>query len=86
MDELRRRQNEKEFGLWQELPGGGRRYWYEVKGRHEWRARYVKEVDIAERTLRFYQEIYDDQDKLVEIHQKYPTDLGHRKVEGGEGL
>ena len=46
----------------------------------------MKEVDIAERTLRFYQEIYDDQDKLVEIHQKYPTDLGHRKVEGGEGL
>ncbi|MBI3015611.1 MAG: hypothetical protein HYY65_11270 [Candidatus Tectomicrobia bacterium] len=86
MDEPRRRQNEKTFGSWEELPGGGRRYWYEVKGRHMWKAKYVKEVDIAERTIRFYQEIYDDQDKLVEVHEKYPIDLGHRVVEGGEGV
>ena len=31
-------------------------------------------------TLRFWQEIYDDQGRLVEIHEKYPLDEGHRKV------
>ena len=32
-------------------------------------ARYLKEVDVQETTLRFWQEIYDDQGKLVEIHE-----------------
>jgi hypothetical protein len=40
----------------------------------------VKEVDADEVTVRFYQEIYDDIGKLVEIHHKYPVDQGHRKV------
>jgi hypothetical protein len=85
MDEQKRRQNEKKFGSWEELSDGGRRYWYEVKGRHGWKARYVKEVDADEATLRFYQEIYDDRGELVEIHEKYPIDTGHKKVErGGE--
>jgi hypothetical protein len=75
-----RRQNEKKFGNWIPLPDGGRRYWFDVPGRHGWRARYVKEVDPAETTVRFLQEIYDDQDKLVEIHEKYPLDKGHRKL------
>lgn len=75
-----RGQNEKKFGNWTDLPGGGRRYWLEVVGRIGWRARYLKEVDDQETTLRFWQEIYDDQDKLIEIHQKYPTDTGHQKV------
>jgi hypothetical protein len=73
-------QNEKKFGNWTLLPGGGRRYWLDVAGRHGWRARYVKEVDAAETTLRFAQEIYDDQGKLVEIHEKYPVDKGHVKL------
>jgi hypothetical protein len=30
--------------------------------------------------VRFYQEIYDDAGKLVEIHRKYPVDQGHQKV------
>ena len=49
-------------------------------GRHGWRARYLKEVDANEKTLRFWQEIYDDQDRLVEVHEKYPVDRGHRKT------
>jgi hypothetical protein len=73
-------QNEKKFGRWQELPGGGRRYWIDVSGRLGWRARYWKEVDAAEATLRFWQEIYDDQGRLVETHEKYPVDKGHQKV------
>ncbi|HET6883208.1 MAG TPA: hypothetical protein VFI31_23765 [Pirellulales bacterium] len=75
-----RQQNEKKFGNWTGLPGGGRRYWLDVVGRMGWRARYLKEVDDRETTLRFWQEIYDDQGKLVEIHQKYPVDTGHQKV------
>ncbi len=73
-----RAQNERRFTHWQELPGGGRRYWLDVHGRHGWRARYVKEVDAAERTLRFRQEIYDEAGQLVEVHEKYPVDRGHR--------
>ncbi len=77
-----RGQNEKKFGNWTELTGGGRRYWLDVEGRQGWLARYNKEVDADEKTLRFWQEIYDDQGKLVEVHEKYPVDRGHQKVEG----
>ncbi len=75
-----RAQNERRFTHWQALPSGGRRYWLDVTGRQGWRARYLKEVDASERTLRFWQEIYDDQDRLVETHEKYPVDRGHRKA------
>jgi hypothetical protein len=75
-----RQQNEKKFRNWTILPDGGRRYWLDVSGRMGWRARYRKEVDDQEATVRFWQEIYDDQGTLVEIHQKYPVDTGHQKV------
>ncbi len=75
-----RAQNERRFTHWQDLPGGGRRYWLDVHGRQGWRARYVKEVDATENTLRFRQEIYDDEDRLVEVHEKYPVDRGHRNA------
>ncbi len=65
-----RAQNEKKFGNWDELPDGGQRYWLDVVGRQGWRARYLKEVDAQETILRFWQEIYDDQGQLVEIHEK----------------
>lgn len=73
-------QNEKKFGSWEELANGGRRYWLDVKGRHGWRARYLKEVTADESTARFWQEIFDDQNRLVEIHEKFPVDKGHQKV------
>jgi len=73
-------QNEQKFGQWEELPGGGRRYWLAVTGRQGWQARYFKEVSPDERTQRFWQEIYNDQGKLVEIHEKFPVDKGHQKV------
>lgn len=78
--EIKRRQNERKFGNWERLPGGGRRYWYQVSGHGGWMARYVKDVDSKEETVRFCQEIYDVQGNLVEVHQKYPVDLGHQKV------
>ena len=83
MDEDKQRQNEQKFGSWERLVHGGRRYWYEVAGRYGWKARYVKEVDAEEKTLRFTQEIYDDTGALVALHQKYPQDTGHRKVQTG---
>ena len=49
-----REQNERKFPNWEELPEGGRRYWLDIPGRRGWRARYVKEVDAEENTLRFY--------------------------------
>jgi hypothetical protein len=76
----KREQNEVTFGSWETLTEGGRRYWYEVEGRFGWKARYVKEVDVNERTLRFFQEVYDEHGVLVEVHEKYPVDRGHRLV------
>ena len=75
-----RPQNEKKFGSWEELPGGGRRYHLEVTGRFGWRARYLKEVGADEITVSFWQEIYDETGKLIEIHEKFPVDKGHQKV------
>ena len=45
--------NEKKFEKWVKLSDGGRKYFYDVVGRHGWRARYVKEVDSNENTLNF---------------------------------
>jgi len=83
-DEQKRRQNEKKFSAWDELPDGGRRYFFELPGRHGWSARYVKEVDASERTMKFYQEIYDEEGQMVEIHEKYPVNKGHTRVQGDE--
>jgi len=33
-----------------------------------------------EETVKFYQEVYDTDGNLVEIHEKFPVDKGHRKV------
>ncbi len=76
----RRHQNEKKFGTWEDLHDGGRRYRLDVLGRLGWLARYLKEVDASETTVRFWQEIYDEQGRRVEIHEKYPVDKGHQKL------
>lgn len=74
-----RRQNERKFSRWREQPDGGRLYWLDIPGKMGWWARYLKEVDAEERTLRFWQEIYNEAGMLVELHEKYPVDRGHRK-------
>jgi hypothetical protein len=78
--ESRRQLNEKKFNSWDDLPGGGRRYFLEVEGKHGWKARYVKEVNPGEETITFYQEIFDGNGNLIEIHEKFPADKGHRKL------
>ena len=76
-----REQNERKLPNWESLEAGGRKDWLDVRGRLGWNARYVKEVDANEVTVRFYQEIYNELEKLVEVHHKYPIDQGHQKVE-----
>jgi len=78
--ESKRQLNEKKFTSWDDLPGGGRRYFLEVEGKHGWKARYVKEVNPVEETITFYQEIFDGNGNLIEIHEKFPADKGHRKL------
>lgn len=76
----KRRLNERKFKNWKELENGGREYRTEIKGRAGWKAIYVKVVDANENTLRFFQEIYNVNNELVEIHEKYPIDKGHKKL------
>jgi len=75
-----RSQNERKFESWEELSIGGRRYRREVLGRRGWKAVYWKEVNEDETTLRFWQEIHDEFGHIVEIHEKFPVDTGHKKV------
>lgn len=76
----KRLKNEKDFENWEALETGGRRYWFEVIGRSGGKARYVKIVDEKEETLSFVQEIYNAEGILIELHEKYPIDKGHQKV------
>ncbi len=78
----KRSDNERKFPSWEDLPDGNRRYWLDVPGRFGWRARYVKLVDSSENTIFFYQEIYNGHGELVEVHEKFPVDRGHRRVQG----
>jgi hypothetical protein len=60
-----REQNERKYKHWEELPNGGRRYIRQFIGRAGGRARYIKEVDETENTIRFAQEVYDASGRLV---------------------
>ena len=58
MDEKKRKANETEFDSWTDNEMGGRIYHFEINGKLGWKARYLKEVDKDEITIRFWQEIY----------------------------
>ena len=77
----KRKLNETKFSNWKDLPDGGREYWYDVEGKFGFGARYIKKVDNQEKTSKFYQEIYDKDNNLIEIHEKFPEDRGHEKLE-----
>lgn len=81
MDSNKRQLNEAEFEHWEDLEDGGRKYWFDVKGKVKGFARYTKLVNREEVTVSFVQEIYDQEGKLIQIHEKYPVDKGHIKVE-----
>lgn len=80
MDLSKRSKNEKEFDEWEDLADTSRKYWFDVKGKLGGFARYIKHVDSSETTISFVQEIYDKSGSLIEIHEKYPIDKGHKKI------
>ena len=80
MNTVKRLQNERKFKKWEELPNGGRRYYYTVQGRVAGSAIYIKIVSAEEETVFFGQEIYDAFGNLIETHEKFPNDSGHKKV------
>ena len=80
MDLKKRKKNEKAFDSWIESEVGGRIYSFEIQGKYGRKARYVKEVNKDEITLKFYQEIYKEKNELIEVHEKFHIDTGHQKV------
>ena len=84
LDNKKRKENDQKFPNFDELPDGSRIYWFELEGKLGWKARYVQTVDINETTLSFRQEIYDENEKLVEVHEKYPIDKGHIKIKNDD--
>jgi hypothetical protein len=81
LDINKREENEKKFSNFEELPDGSRIYWFVIEGRMGWLAKYLKTVDREETTISFRQEIFDENGILVEVHEKYPIDKGHKKIE-----
>lgn len=75
-----RTENERKFKLWTDHPDGTRTYRFIVQGRKGWSAHYVKLVDSKEETLLFRQEVYNKTGELVEVHEKYSVDTGHRTL------
>ena len=80
MNQKKRLSNENEFNSWSDKKDGGRIYSFEILGRFGWISRYLKETDENENTIKFWQEIYDEEGNLKEIHEKYPVDKGHKKL------
>ena len=72
--------NERKFKNWIETETGGRIYTKELKGKFGWKAEYIKEVDENEKTLEFKQNIYNESGILIEVHEKFPIDKGHKKL------
>jgi hypothetical protein len=81
MNKKKRIHNEKEFKNKEEIVSGKKLYWKEIESTDGSgkRARYEKIVDINENTISFTQKIYDKNNLLIEIHEKYPIDKGHVK-------
>ena len=81
----RRQRNERDWPDWEDLPANRRRYWIRRQGR-EWGWQILfKEVVFdpktqLEETARMWQEIYANDGRLVESHQKFPVDTGHQKL------
>lgn len=76
-----RKSNERRFPQWDVLPDAGRRYYRIVIGKKAGYARYIKIVDSEEITISIVQEVFDDNGRLIGVHQKYPVDTGHQGLE-----
>ncbi len=76
-----REQNEKKFGNWKNLAHGGRLYHLDVPGHHGRLATSRKLTRMKIPFASFRQEIRNEKGELVEIHEKYPEDKGHQRIE-----
>ena len=77
----KRRQPERRFKKWDELPNDGRRYWHKIPGRRPgWQTHYCLEVNAPDKPLRFWQKIYNPGGRLVERHEKLPVGTGHQHL------
>lgn len=79
MNPVKRKQHEKRYDSWKDTDSKGRIYKKEIVARNGsgWKAVYLQEVDEEENIIRFWQEVYNEKNILVEIHEKYPEDKGH---------
>lgn len=80
MNSKKQAENERKFDNWVVTDKGERIYKMKLKGKFGWYAIYEKIVDKDEITLKFTQFIYDENNDLKEIHEKYPLDKGHKKI------
>jgi len=80
MSNKKRLDNEKEYPNWSDLNNGERLYWKDIEASDGSgkKARYEKTVDEEERTISFIQKIFDKLGNLLEIHEKFPIDKGHK--------
>ena len=80
MDIYKQKQHERRYDSWTQLKTGGRLYRKEVAAKNGsgWKAIYLQEVDEKENIVKFWQEIYDEKNILIEIHEKYPENKGHK--------
>ena len=53
MSKTKRLQNEREFDEWIETEEGGINYSFEIAGKHGWKAKNIKEVDVEKTTIKF---------------------------------
>ncbi len=82
MSKKKQKDNEKEYPNMNELGNGGRIYWKEIEAGDNSgkKARYEKTVDKDEQTISFVQKIFDKHGNLLEIHEKFPIDKGHKII------
>ena len=80
MNIKKRKENERKFDEWIDNNNSGRIYKLKLTGKFGWYAIYEKVVDKEEKTKKFTQFIYDENDVLKQIHEKYPIDKGHQKI------
>ena len=79
-----RKQNEGRFKRWKDLANGGREYWKDRPGEISGFQRIIKIVDEHETTQLILQEVYDDDNILIQRHQKFPMDTGHQYLDSEE--
>ncbi len=79
-NEKKRAKNEADFENWIDQENGNRIYSFEIIGKLGWKAKYLKEVKSNEEIIKFWQEVYDENNILKEVHEKYPVDKGHKKI------